>query len=146
MGKLICTRGLPASGKSTWSIHLVESDHNQYVRIAADDIRKMLSGKAFWQEPLRTKMTETIEKVVVEMVQRAIVKHPVVILDAMMLSDKMLDMWRQWAQNEGVEFEVKSFLNVSLKELLNRDFNRKIPVGSEIIKSLYQKYINEPSA
>lgn len=53
MSKLIITRGLPASGKSTWARQWVLEDPKHRVRINQDDIRLML-GK-YWvpkREPL----------------------------------------------------------------------------------------------
>lgn len=42
MSKLIITRGLPASGKSTWAKQWVLEDPEHRVRINQDDIRLML--------------------------------------------------------------------------------------------------------
>ena len=41
MSKLIITRGLPASGKSTWAKQWVLEDPEHRVRINQDDIRLM---------------------------------------------------------------------------------------------------------
>src|SRR3990167_7915896 len=42
MKKIILTKGLPASGKSTWAKKLLEEFPSLYKRINKDDLRKML--------------------------------------------------------------------------------------------------------
>ena len=59
MSKLIITRGLPASGKSTWAKQWVLEDPEHRVRINQDDIRLML-GK-YWV-PSREKLVQHIQE------------------------------------------------------------------------------------
>ena len=59
MSKLIITRGLPASGKSTWAKQWVLEDPEHRVRINQDDIRLML-GK-YWV-PNREPLVQHIQK------------------------------------------------------------------------------------
>jgi len=44
MKKVILTKGLPSSGKSTWAKALVDESPNSYKRINNDDLRKMLDN------------------------------------------------------------------------------------------------------
>jgi predicted kinase len=46
MGKLILTRGVPASGKSTWAKAWVEEDPLNRVRVNRDNLRWTLSRVA----------------------------------------------------------------------------------------------------
>ena len=59
MSKLIITRGLPASGKSTWAKQCVLEDPEHRVGIHQDDIRLML-GK-YWV-PSKEKLVQHIQK------------------------------------------------------------------------------------
>ena len=45
MPKLILTRGIPASGKSTWAKAWVQEDPQRRVRVNRDDLRRMLEPK-----------------------------------------------------------------------------------------------------
>ena len=44
MLKIIITRGIPGSGKTTWAKDVVKENSN-YIRINRDDLRIMLIGK-----------------------------------------------------------------------------------------------------
>ena len=44
MKKVIITKGLPGSGKSTWAKKLIDKNPNQYKRINKDDLRAMLDN------------------------------------------------------------------------------------------------------
>ena len=59
MNKLIITRGIPLSGKSTWAKQWVLEDPEHRVRINQDDIRLML-GK-YWV-PSREELVQHIQK------------------------------------------------------------------------------------
>jgi len=45
MLKVILTRGLPGSGKSTWAKSIVSKNPNSYKRINKDDLRAMIDNK-----------------------------------------------------------------------------------------------------
>lgn len=60
MSKLIITRGLPASGKSTWAKQWVLEDPEHRVRINQDDIRLML-GK-YWVPKRESLLYNTYKK------------------------------------------------------------------------------------
>ena len=47
MLKIIITRGIPGSGKTTWAKNFVKENPN-YIRINRDDLRSMLIGKWDW--------------------------------------------------------------------------------------------------
>jgi len=46
MQKITMTRGLPASGKTTWSKDFVKK-HNNWKRVSKDDLREMLDCSVF---------------------------------------------------------------------------------------------------
>ncbi len=45
--KIIITRGIPGSGKTTWAKNFVKNNPN-YIRISRDDLRSILIGKWDW--------------------------------------------------------------------------------------------------
>ena len=47
MIKVILTRGLPGSGKSTWAKKLIVENPNSYKRINKDDLRAMLDDSKY---------------------------------------------------------------------------------------------------
>ena len=52
MKKIILTRGIPASGKSTWAKQEVLKDPEHSIRINRDDLRNMSGNIGFLQENL----------------------------------------------------------------------------------------------
>lgn len=135
MAKIILTRGLPASGKSTWARAWVAADPSSRLRVNRDDIRFQLYG-AYWGD--------TVDETVVSKVEEAMVKAAVdagksVVVDATHLASRYV---RRWI-NLGYEVEVKAFED-RLAELIERDWNRRVwgerGVGGDAIKSMADRY------
>lgn len=134
--KMTLTRGLQASGKTTWAKKLVASDPS-YVRINRDDFRSMLFG-----EPKFTPEQE--EQVTV--VQHAAIKAAFkagnsVVIDDTNLNDKFVRQLMKIAQSFGAEVEFKDFTDVPLEVCFDRDANRERSVGPNVIRSFYDRYI-----
>lgn len=82
MKKVILTKGLPSSGKSTWAKALVDESPNSYKRINNDDLRKMLDNGHY--SPSTEKF---IKKAVDALVLLALEEGKHVILDNTHLSE-----------------------------------------------------------
>lgn len=142
MPKIILTRGLPASGKSTWARELVRSELGRWKRINKDDMRLMLDeGK--W-----SKKNEQFILLMRDTMALSALEHGFnVIIDDTNLHEKHLLRMKELAKevkklwNKDVEVEVKDFTNVSLETCIERDLKRPNSVGEKVIKQMYQQFL-----
>ena len=135
MSKLIITRGLPASGKSTWAKQWVLEDPEHRVRINQDDIRLML-GK-YWV-PSREKLVQEIQfNAIIEALNREFD----VVIDNTNLNNKVLDQFNRLIRTfEDYEIEYKDFFDTPLSVCIERDKNRDLPVTEKVIRGFYNNY------
>lgn len=135
MSKLIICRGLPASGKSTWTKQWVLEDPEHRVRINQDDIRLML-GK-YWV-PSREKLVQEIQ---FDAVVEALSKEFDVVIDNTNLNKKVLDGFDRLIKTfENYEIEYKDFFDTPLSVCIERDKNRDLQVTEKVIRSFYNNY------
>lgn len=128
--KLIMTKGLPASGKTTWA-----KQQNAF-RINKDDLRSMMNN-GIW--------SKTNEKYVLRVRDSIIEMHLAdkndVIVDDTNLAPKHETRLRELAVKYGADFEIKDFTDVSLEECIKRDQKRVNYVGEKVIKDMYKKFV-----
>ena len=135
MSKLIITRGLPASGKSTWAKQWVLEDPEHRVRINQDDIRLML-GK-YWV-PSREKLVQEIQ---FDAIVEALSREFDVVIDNTNLNNKVLDQFNHLIRTfEDYEIEYKDFFDTPLSVCIERDKNRDLQVTEKVIRSFYNNY------
>ena len=135
MSKLIITRGLPASGKSTWAKQWVLEDPEHRVRINQDDIRLML-GK-YWV-PSREKLVQEIQ---FDAIIEALSREFDVVIDNTNLNEKVLDNYRVLVTAYGDHaIEYKDFFDTPLSVCIERDKNRDLQVTEKVIRSFYNNY------
>ena len=135
MSKLIITRGLPASGKSTWAKQWVLEDPEHRVRINQDDIRLML-GK-YWV-PSREKLVQEIQ---FDAIIEALSREFDVVIDNTNLNNKVLDQFNRLIRTfEDYEIEYKDFFDTPLSVCIERDKNRDLQVTEKVIRSFYNNY------
>ena len=135
MSKLIITRGLPASGKSTWAKQWVLEDPEHRVRINQDDIRLML-GK-YWV-PSREKLVQEIQ---FDAIIEALNREFDVVIDNTNLNKKVLDQFNRLIKTfEDYEIEYKDFFDTPLSVCIERDKNRDLQVTEKVIRSFYNNY------
>ena len=134
MSKLIITRGLPASGKSTWTKQWVLEDPlpasgkstwakqwvledpEHRVRINQDDIRLML-GK-YWV-PSREKLVQAIQ---FDAIVEALCRKFDVVIDNTNLNKKVLEKFDRLIKTfEDYEIEYKDFFDTPLSVCIERD-------------------------
>lgn len=132
MSKLILTRGIPASGKSTWAKAWVQEDPDNRVRVNRDDLRRMLFGatdlKLAWaQEVQVTEAERAIAKT-------ALSKGKDVVVDATNLRAKFVRRWFEL----GYPVEFKDF-EVSLSEAIERNSGRYVPLPDDVIERFYHQ-------
>lgn len=139
---LTLTRGLPASGKTTWAKEQVKARSN-VVRISRDDIRTMLYGRPY-------KHTKAREAAVTEVrndaISAALGLGRSVIVDETGLHPEVQDTMAYMAEEWAASFHVQDFTNVHWIECMRRDAERcgDERVGAAVIKRMYRKYLAEP--
>ena len=141
--KIILTRGVPASGKSTWAKKVIsENDWNrgeQWIRVNNDDIRNMFG--VYWV-PDREKLVESTRK---NIIQKAVENRVNIIVDNMNFSEKYKTEVEQILEEtemfDEYEIEYKDFF-IPLAEAIERDSLRSNPIGASVIKSIYKQNIN----
>lgn len=137
MKKIIITKGLPGSGKSTWAKKFVIENPN-FVRINRDDIRHMLGP--YWI-PQREKLVTDIER---DSVESALGRGYSVIVDATNLRGEA--GWTQLAERNGAVIEIKDFTDVPVEVCIKRDLLRENPVGETVIRGMYEKHLTNKLA
>lgn len=139
--KLILTRGIQGSGKSTWARKWVEEDPKTRIRFNNDDIRNMLGP--YWipdREPLVSEIKQSI-------VTNAMSRGYDIVVDNMNLNPKEVKFWQGIVHNNEVnpiskylyKIEFKDFF-ISLEECIRRDSMRPNPIGEKVIRETWNRY------
>ena len=144
MKKIILTRGIPASGKSTWAKQEVLKDPEHSIRINRDDLRNMC-GK-YWV-PAREHYIEACKGLI--LISAMNFQFDTIIIDEMNLNPKesgelkgeiaMVNDAFKGGQDKYV-VEIKDFTNVPLDVCLKRDSKRENPIGENVIRGIFNKY------
>lgn len=131
MSKLILTRGIPASGKSTWAKAWVREDPENRVRVNRDDLRRMLFGAADLKlaYPQEVQVSEA-EKAIAK---SALEKGKDVVVDATNLRARFVKPWFTL----GYDVEFRDF-EVTLSEAIGRNTERGMPIPDEVIERFYR--------
>lgn len=142
MPTLTITRGLPGSGKTYWARQRVISGHGQAARVNRDDLRSSM-----FAAPGKTVLDHTSEQIVTRTQQdaaRALLRAGRdVIVDDTNLRLKFARQWADLAIEEGAEFAVEDFTDVSLATCIERDQQRYSDgVGIEVIGRLHDKFLS----
>ena len=154
MPLLILTRGLPASGKSTWAKEQVAANPDSVVRVNRDDLRTELypdvSVNDYYNRTprkVRNEREEEVTKVQYARVQEALKSGKNVIVDDANLSPVALNSWHRAAKAHAgkVQLHFKDF-NTPVDECIRRDKARKDNgdrgVGKGVIENFARKSLN----
>lgn len=145
MPKIILTRGIQGSGKSTWAKKYVEEDPVHRVRWNNDDFRRMLGS--YW-------VPEREHLVSIEMsdfIYYAMALGYDIVIDNMNLNKKYWDSIQGRINDYNCDIfvddpdkrytlEFKDFFDVSLEECIERDSKKENPIGEKVITKTYDKY------
>lgn len=138
-------KGLPASGKSTWSKSMLNEHPGVYKRINKDDLRAMLDN-TYWSSGNEQFVQKIRDMLIIEALKEG--KH--VIVDDTNLDPKheirIREIVRAYMNEtaEQVKVEIKDF-DASLEECIKRDAKRPVPIGEKVIKDIHKRY-REPAA
>jgi predicted kinase len=135
MTRLLITRGLPASGKTTFARKLQPG----VVRVNRDDLRRMLHGQRLFTQWAEGQVTR-VQRASVEALLRA---RADVIVDDTNLRTKTVREWAELAARFDATFEVHDFTDVPLDECLRRDAGRPEDerVGEDPIRRMHERYL-----
>ena len=135
MTRLLITRGLPASGKTTFARKLQPN----VVRVNRDDLRRMLHGQRLFTQWAEGQVTQA-QRATVEALLRA---HADVIVDDTNLRARTVREWAELAARFGASFEVHDLTDVPVAECVRRDADRPAEeqVGAETIKRMFDRYL-----
>lgn len=141
MSKLIITRGLPGSGKTTWAQAWVAEDPAARVRVNRDAMRKMLH----FDQQAATHLTEqVITKACADLVRTYLRAGQDVVVDDTNLRQRHARAWATIAHITGAELEVKDFtgvpITVCIKQNNQRPEDQRVPL--EVIEGMHMKFLN----
>lgn len=138
MKKVILTKGLPASGKTTWAKELLKSNPNAYKRINNDDLRKMFDNMQYSQD-----MEKFIKKAVDALVLLALEEGKHVILDNTHLSESSVNRIKKLVKGKAEVIIEDKFLKVPLETCIKNDLKRLDSVGKDVIIKMYEQHLKK---
>lgn len=138
MKKVILTKGLPSSGKSTWAKELLKESPNAYKRINNDDLRRMFDNMQYSKD-----MENFIKKAVDTLVLLALEEGKHVILDNTHLSDKSVNRIKELVKGKAKVIIEDKFLEVPLETCIKNDLKRLESVGKDVIVRMYEQHIKK---
>ena len=140
---LVLTRGLPASGKTTWARRWVAEDLNNRARVNRDDLRRLLHGEATYQWPQENAVTKASQAGA-----RALLAARIsVVIDDTNLRQRYVRTWREIAADLGATFQTVDF-EVDVEECIRRDDIRgdqSAKVGEQVIRTMADRYLRKGS-
>lgn len=136
--KIYITKGLPASGKSTWAREFVEKSNGQVINICKDDLRDMLhadkhsTGRETFVMQIRDLITI-----------KSLEEHKSVIWSDTNLNPIHEQRAREIAEQCKAVIEIKDFTDVSVDICIQRDLKRFKSVGEKVIRDTYNKFLKK---
>jgi len=131
--KAILTKGLIASGKSSWAKQFVK-DNKDYMRLSRDDFRHMLDSYSYSDET-EAVVTRMMNACLADLIDR----DKNIIIDEQHLNEKFLNARIAQLEGRRYEVEVKEF-PITLGEAIERDSKREFSIGAGVIKKTWRMY------
>lgn len=137
MIKVYLTKGLPASGKTTWAKNMVLENPNTYKRVNKDDLREMLDASKFSRNS-EDFVLKIRDRIILDAIENG--KH--VIVDDTNLEQKHENHIREIIKGKA-QLVIKDFTDVPVSECIFRDSIREKTVGKKVIQDMYRKYLHK---
>lgn len=140
-GELTVTRGLPASGKTTWA----EGESGADLIASRDSIRRGCYGWRKERGPLHHDYEKMVTRIQETMVREGLRAGQHVVVDDMNLRPRYVRRWAELAAEEGAEFEVREFpltIEESIRRNLQRESDADDFVPAEAILNM-RKYLGQ---
>lgn len=102
MPTMIVTRGLPASGKTTWANNFIK-ENKGYINLNRDDFRKMIYGDNYKYSKQKEKFVTDLQ---MTSLLEAIKQNKNVIISDTNLNDKVFDTFKNLAKEHKYHFEI----------------------------------------
>ena len=135
MVNVYITKGLPASGKTTWAKELVSSAPNSYKRVNKDDLREMMDC-SIHSNSAESFVIAVRDMIIMEAIKRG--KH--VIVDDTNLNPTHEAHIRNMVHGEA-NVVIQDFTDIEPEECVKRDLRRNRSVGKDVIMKMYNKYL-----
>jgi predicted kinase len=135
--KLILTKGLPASGKTTWAKEYIQK-YPETANICKDDLRLQL-GSTNKREKRVIKVRDLLTEYYFE-------QGYSVIWSDTNLNPVHIRRATELAAKHQLELVVQDFTNISLAECIKRDLVRSNSVGQQVIEQMYYDYLHLPDS
>lgn len=140
--KLIITKGLPASGKSSWAdSHIAENPN--FVKIEKDQIRKDVSLFKDGEYNHKRGDESIVLKERDRLIRKAFSEGNSVISSDTNLVQKHITQLSNIAKQNRASVEIKDFLDVPLKDLIERDERREDAVGEQVIRRMFHTQVGK---
>lgn len=138
--ELIITRGLPASGKTTYALDWIRAAPELRVRTNRDEMRAALYGE--YVLPYHQEQTVTVAQ---QAAVRALLRAgKSVIVDDTHLRPKYVKPWFEMAQSLNVFAKTLDFDHVTIEECIERDKRRGLQghrtVGEDVIRRMAKSF------
>ena len=158
--KIILTRGIQGSGKSTWAREWVAQAPDRRIRFNNDDIRRM--GGVYWPKDSKAldRRESLLKTVKDEFLAAAMKKGYDIVIDNMNLNPKEFEYINGFVEGKNIitkyvednistaapvysyTVEFKDFFDITVEECIRRDSMRPDPIGEKIIRQTWKKYRN----
>ncbi len=137
MKTLYMTKGLPASGKTTWAkAKLKDIGYGNAKRVNKDLLRELLDDSQ-WSSKNEKFVLRVRDSVITMALQDGL--H--VIVDDTNLDPKHEPRLRELAERGGALFEIVDFTHVTPEVCIERDKKRQNYVGEAVIWDMYNRYL-----
>lgn len=140
--KVIICKGLPASGKSSWADEFISENPN-FVKIEKDQIRK---DSSLFKDGVYVHKRGDEGIVIKErdrLIRRALQSGKSVISSDTNLTQKHITQLSAIARQNNAVVEIKSFLDVPIAELIERDAKREDSVGEQVIRRMFHEQVKK---
>lgn len=144
MPKLIITRGLPGSGKTTKARAWVAEDPVRRARVNRDDVRAMAHDSVFVRQDPDNPGTERAIQAARDALVTALLKRGLdVVVDDTNLPTRVARDLRRLAVLAGADFEVWDLTDVPYEECLRRNAERtgRVRVPDDRMFDMYQRFV-----
>lgn len=134
--KMMLTRGLPGSGKTTWA-----KKQTKLTRINRDDIREMLFAQVLYSK----EQEEQVTVIQHGAIRAAFKAGRSVVIDDTNLNNKFVRQLMKIAQEFDAEVEFKDFFDVSVEQCL-KNIEKRVKEGgreveSKIVHDMFDRYM-----
>ncbi len=138
MSTLFITRGLPASGKTTWAREQQANDPALW-RVNRDDLRAMVASNG-WNYDATTSedMLTAIQHAAIAIL---LDDNFDVVVDDTNLRPADVERLEALALDANADIVIKDFTDVPLATCIERDVLRRHPVGEKVIRSMHDRYL-----